>query len=64
MRWLSKIEKRLDCVVEYNAPSVVTEVEPFRNAYIFMKNKGVKVKGATKITKDNLSYCKEAMNVC
>lgn len=59
--WISRVRKNLDAVVDSASPSVFLEVQPFRNAYINAKERGVKIRWVTDITKENLPYCKELM---
>lgn len=43
------------------APSVAMGVEPIKECYENLKNRKVKVRWITEITKDNLSYCRALM---
>lgn len=43
------------------APSVAIGVEPIKECYENLKNRKVKVRWITEITKDNLSYCRALM---
>jgi hypothetical protein len=38
-------------------------IDVFRNALIDIKKRGIRSRYITTITKDNLSYCKEAMKI-
>ena len=60
--FLARIRKSYDVVVDTNAASVVIEIESFKNAYVSMKERGVKMRSVTEMTKDNVKYCKEVMN--
>lgn len=62
LEWMSRLGK-MDAVVDPTAPSVAMGLEPLRNAYISAKKRGVKIRWVTEITKDNVRYCKEAMNL-
>ena len=62
LEWMSRLGK-MDAVVDPTAPSVAMGLEPLRNAYIIAKKRGVKIRWVTEITKDNVRYCKEAMNL-
>lgn len=62
LEWMSRLGK-MDAVVDPIAPSVAMGLEPLRNAYISARKRGVKIQWVTEITKDNVRYCKEAMNL-
>ena len=62
LEWMSRLGK-MDAVVDPIAPSVAMGLEPLRKAYISARKRGVKIQWVTEITKDNVRYCKEAMNL-
>ena len=62
LEWMSRLGK-MDAVVDPIAPSVAMGLDPLRNAYISARKRGVKIQWVTEITKDNVRYCKEAMNL-
>lgn len=52
------------CCVDTNGLSIfVIPNHPVTYAYIDMKNRGVKLRLISEITKDNLSYCKELIGI-
>lgn len=57
----SVVKERLDVCGDHNLAATDVSVEPVRNAFITMKNKGIKIRAVTVITKENLHYCKEMM---
>ena len=60
---MSKIGATYDLCLDIIGPSVILETEPIKNAYFELKNRGVKIRIITEVTKDNLHYCKELMRV-
>ena len=44
-------------------PSVSMGVEPIKRGMIDLKERGIKIRYATEITKENISYCKELMKI-
>ena len=46
-----------------SAPSIVVDVEEYRNGYIDIRKRGGKIRAFTEITKDNVQYCKELMKL-
>ena len=53
----------MDIYADSTWPSVAMGVDVFRKALINLKNRGVKYRYITTITKDNISYCKESMKI-
>jgi signal transduction histidine kinase len=44
-------------------PSVTMGVEPIKRGTVDLKERGIRIKYATEITKKNISYCKELMKI-
>jgi two-component system, OmpR family, sensor histidine kinase VicK len=54
----------LNNCIDSNGPSILMiPGHPIRRAHYEMKERGVKIKFITEITKDNISYCKDLMGV-
>jgi signal transduction histidine kinase len=53
----------MDICADSTWPSVAMGIDVFRNALIDIKKRGIRPRYITTITKDNLSYCKEAMKI-
>jgi two-component system, OmpR family, sensor histidine kinase VicK len=60
---MSNVKKRMDIYFDYSAPSIVVEVQEYRNGYIDIRKRGGKIRAFTEITKDNINYCKELMKL-
>jgi two-component system sensor histidine kinase VicK len=60
---LVNVKKTFDNCTDYTGPSVFLAYQPMWDACITLKQKGVRLRFITEITKDNISYCKEAMKV-
>jgi signal transduction histidine kinase len=58
---LSKTRKSLDIVGDYDGPRFLVTNEQISRKYLDLKNRGVKIRQITEITKGNISYCKKAM---
>jgi two-component system, OmpR family, sensor histidine kinase VicK len=56
-------KQKWDALVDNTAPSVILGVEPFKKAYMDFKKRGIKVRWITEITKDNLVYCKQMLEL-
>ena len=63
LQTLSKVEYRFDNYSDVRYPSIIITTEPVRKAFVDVKNRGVKTRFITEITKDSLHYCKELMQV-
>jgi two-component system, OmpR family, sensor histidine kinase VicK len=55
----SNVSKKFDGCANSTAPSIAMTI--FRDAYEYMKSRGVKIRWVTDITKDNLTHCKDLM---
>jgi two-component system sensor histidine kinase VicK len=60
---LPNIKERFDNCTDFTGPSVVFIETPIWKEYLKMKDRGIKLRFITEITKDNIHYCKELMKV-
>jgi two-component system, OmpR family, sensor histidine kinase VicK len=60
---LSRMQTTYDLCLDSTGVSPILEIEPIKKAYFELKNRGVKVRIITEITTQNISYCKEIMNI-
>ena len=58
---MSNVKKRMDIYFDHRAPSIVVEVQEYRNGCQDIRKRGGKIRAFTEITKDNINYCKELM---
>jgi two-component system, OmpR family, sensor histidine kinase VicK len=63
LQTLSKVKYRFDNCSDVRYPSIIVTTEPVMKTFVDVKNRGVKTRFITEITKDNLHYCKELMQV-
>ncbi|MGN6559828.1 MAG: hypothetical protein ACTHJ2_04810, partial [Candidatus Nitrosocosmicus sp.] len=56
------IRQQLDNCTDSTGPSVFFNT-PIRNEFINLKNRGIKLRFITEITKDNANYCKELLKI-
>jgi two-component system sensor histidine kinase VicK len=60
----SNIKDNLDACVDVNGPSMfVIPNHPLTKSWIDLKNRGVRMRFISEITKHNLQYCKELMKI-
>jgi len=60
---LVNLKASFDNCTDHTGPSVFLAYQPMWNACIALKQRGVRLRFITEITKDNISYCKEVMKV-
>ena len=63
MKFLNSAEVSMNICADYNSPSVAMGVEVFRKGLYELKTRNVKSRFITDITKDNIKYCKELMQI-
>jgi two-component system, OmpR family, sensor histidine kinase VicK len=61
--FMSNVKQRMDIFFDHSAPSIVVDVNEYRNGYIDIRRRGAKIRAFTEITKDNVQYCKELMKL-
>jgi hypothetical protein len=57
------INEKLDSCIDVSGASTIVSTEPIKMAYIDLGKRGIKTRYITEITKDNLHYCKELMEI-
>ena len=63
LRDLVDVKQTFDNCTDYTGPSVFLAYQPVWDACIALKQKGIRLRFITEITKDNINYCKEVMKV-
>lgn len=64
IQFMQNANKRMDLFGDKNGPSIIIEFpDVYRNNYIEAKRRGIKIRFITEITKVNICYCKEIMNI-
>src|SRR3712207_9488539 len=53
----------MDIFFDHRAPSIVVDIEEYRNGYKDIRKRGGKIRAFTEITKENIEYCKELMKM-
>jgi two-component system, OmpR family, sensor histidine kinase VicK len=59
INFVHNTKNKLDAYLDTNGPSVMIDVKAIKEARINAKDRGVKFRYITDITKDNISYCKQ-----
>ncbi|MEJ7642181.1 MAG: HAMP domain-containing sensor histidine kinase [Candidatus Nitrosocosmicus sp.] len=60
---MGNAKERMDIFFDKNAPSIVVGIDEYREGYIGIRTRGGKIRVFTEITKDNMKYCKDLMNL-
>ncbi|MDQ3562343.1 MAG: HAMP domain-containing histidine kinase, partial [Thermoproteota archaeon] len=63
VQFMQNVKRRMDIFFDHRAPSIVIDVEEYRNGYRDIRRRGAKIRAFTEITKENIHYCKELMKV-
>jgi two-component system, OmpR family, sensor histidine kinase VicK len=63
IRFLYGAEDYMNICADYTWPSVAMGVEVFKKGFYELKKRNVKSRFVTDITKDNIKYCKELMQI-
>jgi two-component system, OmpR family, sensor histidine kinase VicK len=63
VQFMRNVKKGMDIYFDHRAPSIVVDIEEYRNGYIDMRRRGAKIRAFTEITKENIQYCKELMKI-
>ena len=63
VQFMSNVKKKMDIYFDHKAPSIVINIEEYRNGYDNIRRRGGKIRAFTEITEENIKYCKELMNI-
>lgn len=61
--FISNAKEKMDIFFDHRAPSIVVGFEEYRNGFIRLRRRGGKVRAFTEITRDNVKYCKELVEL-
>jgi two-component system sensor histidine kinase VicK len=63
LQFLYQTDDKIDACVDYTRPSLAIDIVILKKAFLDAKKRGVRLRYATEITKDNISYCKQMMTM-
>src|SRR5215203_3030406 len=63
VQFMQNVKKKMDIFFDHKAPSIVIDIEEYKNGYMDIRRRGAKIRAFTEITKENISYCKELMKI-
>src|SRR5919112_3637330 len=58
-RFLFNVKEKIDLLVDGNGPSLIVKFDLYKDGYIKARNRGVKIRCITEVTKANIHHCKE-----
>ncbi|MFY9966254.1 MAG: ATP-binding protein [Nitrososphaeraceae archaeon] len=61
--FISNAKEKMDIFFDHRTPSIVIGIEEYRNGFIRLRRRGGKVRAFTEITRDNVKYCKELVEL-
>lgn len=63
VEFMNNVRERMDICFDHRAPSIVIEIPEYRNGYKDIRKRGGAIRVVTDITKENLNYCKQLMDL-
>jgi two-component system sensor histidine kinase VicK len=63
LQFLYQTKGKIDACVDYTRPSLAIDIVMLKRAFLDARKRGVKLRYATEINKDNISYCKQLMSM-
>jgi signal transduction histidine kinase len=63
LQFLYHTKGKIDACVDYTRPSLAIDIIILKRAFLDARKRGVRLRYATEINKDNLSYCKQLMSM-
>jgi two-component system, OmpR family, sensor histidine kinase VicK len=61
LQFLYQTRGKIDACVDYTRPSLAIDIALLKRAFLDARKRGVKLRYATEINKDNISYCKQML---
>jgi signal transduction histidine kinase len=61
--FISNAKEKMDIFFDHRTPSIVIGIEEYRTGFIRLRRRGGKVRAFTEITRDNVKYCKELVEL-
>ena len=63
LRFLYQTKGKIDAGVDYTRPSLAIDIVMLKRAFLDARRRGVTLRYATEINKDNISYCMQLMSL-
>lgn len=59
LQFISNTKSNFGACLDHTRPSLAVEIEGVKDSLLDARDRGVRTRFITEITKDNISYCKE-----
>jgi hypothetical protein len=63
IQFMKNVKERMDICFDSKAPSIVVEIDIYRNGYEDIRKNGGKIRAFTEITNDNIHHIKELLKI-
>ena len=63
IQFMKSVKERMDICFDNKAPSIVVEIDVYRNGYEDIRKRGGKIRAFTEITNDNIQHIKELLKI-
>jgi two-component system, OmpR family, sensor histidine kinase VicK len=63
VKFMENAKKKMDITFDHHAPSIVIKIPQYYDGYKNILKRGGKIRCITEITKENIQYCKELLNI-
>ena len=63
IQFMKSVKERMDICFDSKAPSIVVEIDIYRNGYEDIRKRGGKIRAFTEITNDNIHHIKELLKI-
>jgi phosphatidylserine/phosphatidylglycerophosphate/cardiolipin synthase-like enzyme len=63
LQLFSTAQSRIDICIDHTRPSLAIEIQGVKNSLLDARNRGVRIRFITEITKDNIFHCKELVTL-
>ena len=63
IQFSSRTKSRIEVCVDNTRPSLAIRIEQLKKSFMNAKNRGVRLRCITEINKENISYCKELLEI-
>ncbi|MDQ6724470.1 MAG: hypothetical protein M3Z01_09460 [Thermoproteota archaeon] len=63
VKFMKNVTRKMDITFDHQAPSIVIKIPQYYDGYKDILERGGKIRCITEITKNNIQYCKELLNI-
>jgi two-component system, OmpR family, sensor histidine kinase VicK len=63
IEFMKNVKKTMDIYFDYLGPSIIIELDAYRNGFVEIRRRGGKIRALTEITDQNIHYCKDLLKM-